>query len=223
VLLIEDSQPLQRSVSTALRQSRYAVDVTGNGTEGLWYAESNPYDVIILDLMLPGLDGLTILQRLRGRGQATPILVLTARDTVEDRVRGLQAGADDYLIKPFALEELLARVQALCRRQYQQRAPRLAVGDLEIDTVARTAYRGGRLIELTPREYRLVEYLARRAGEVVSRTEIWEHIYNDQTEPMSNAVDSAICSLRKKLDRPGLAPLLVTRRGLGYVLRGREK
>jgi DNA-binding response OmpR family regulator len=206
-------------VSTALRKSRYAVDVTGDGAEGLWYAESNSYDVIILDLMLPVMDGLTILDRLRKQGRPAPVLILTARDTVDDRVRGLQAGADDYLIKPFALEELLARVHALCRRRYRQPAPRLTIGDLEINTAARTAKRGRQTLELSPREYRLLEYLACRAGEVVSRTEIWEHIYDEQTEPMSNAVDSAICTLRKKLDLPGLKPLLWTRRGMGYALQ----
>jgi DNA-binding response OmpR family regulator len=220
VLLIEDSKHLQRSVSTALRKAGYAVDVSGDGAEGLWYAESNQYDVIILDLMLPGLDGLTILKRLRRQGQATQVLILTAKDTVEDRVRGLQTGADDYLIKPFALEELLARVQALCRRHYLQKSPRLVVQDMEIDTAARTVTRAGRVIHLTPREYRLLEYLARRPGEVVSRADIWAHIYDERTEPLSNAVDSSICVLRNKIELPGAAPLLQTRRGLGYVLGG---
>jgi DNA-binding response OmpR family regulator len=215
VLLVEDSKILQRSIATALRKSGYAVDVTGNGDEGLWYAEQHPYDVIILDLMLPGLDGLTILDRLRRQDRPTQVIVLTAKDMVEDRVRGLRTGADDYLIKPFALDELLARVQALCRRQYSRKNPRVHVGDLEIDTGARTASRRGRAIELTPREYRMLEYLASRSGEVVSRTDIWAHVYDEHTEPMSNAVDSAICILRKKLEPP---ELLHTRRGLGYVL-----
>ena len=215
VLLVEDSKILQRSVATALRKSGYAVDVTGDGTEGLWFAEQHSYDVIILDLMLRGLDGLTILQRLRQKERPTQVLVLTAKDTVEDRVRGLRTGADDYLIKPFALDELLARVQALCRRHYQKKAPQLRVGDLEIDVAARTVTQRGRVIELTPREYRLLEYLASRAGEVVSRTDIWAHVYDEHTEPMSNAVDSAICILRKKIEPPAL---LHTRRGLGYVL-----
>jgi DNA-binding response OmpR family regulator len=220
VLLIEDSKPLQRSLSTALRKADYAVDVTGDGAEGLWFAESNVYDVIILDWMLPGMDGLEILRRLRRLGQSTQVLILTARDTIEDRVRGLQTGADDYLIKPFALEELLARVQALCRRYYQQKDPHLHVADLEIDTAARTAKRAGHRIELSPREYRLLEYLARRTGEVVSRTDIWQHIYDERTELMSNTVESAICNLRKKISPPGTAALLRTRRGMGYVLGG---
>ena len=218
VLLVEDSKILQRSVATALRKAGYAVDVTGDGTEGLWFAEQHPYDVIILDLLLPGLDGLTILQRLRRQDRPTQVLVLTAKDTVEDRVRGLRTGADDYLIKPFALDELLARVQALCRRHYQKKAPHLCVKDLEIDTGARTVMRRGRAVELTPRDYRLLEYLASRPGEVVSRTDIWAHVYDEHTEPMSNAVDSAICILRKKIEPPGTTALLHTRRGMGYVL-----
>jgi len=220
VLLVEDSKILQRSVATALRKSGYAVDVTGDGNEGLWYAQSHEYDVIILDLLLPGLDGLTILQRLRQQDRPTQVLVLTAKDTVEDRVRGLRTGADDYLIKPFALEELLARVQALCRRHYLKKTPRLCVKDLEIDTGARAVSRRGKHIELTPREYRLLEYLASRPGEVVSRTDIWAHVYDEHTEPMSNAVDSAVCVLRKKIEPPGTTALLHTRRGMGYVLGG---
>ena len=215
MLFVEDSKILQRTVAAALRKSGYAVDVTGDGNEGLWYAESHSYDVIILDRLLPGLDGLTILQRLRREGQTAQMLMLTAKDTVEDRVCGLRTGADDYLIKPFALDELLARVQALCRRHYLKKAPRLRVGDLEIDPVAREVTRHGKPIELTPREYRLLEYLASRPGEVVSRTDIWAHVYDEHTEPMSNAVDSAICVLRKKIEPP---EILHTRRGMGYVL-----
>src|SRR5262249_34045373 len=168
VLLIEDSERLQRSVATALRRSGFAVDVASDGEEGFWRAHSGSYDVIVLDLMLPKLSGLVLLQQLRRRGDTTHVLVLTAKDTVEDRVHGLQSGADDYLVKPFALEEFLARVQALCRRQYQQKDPRLLIGDLEIDTARRTVKRGERALPLAPREYRLLEYLARRCGEVVS-------------------------------------------------------
>jgi DNA-binding response OmpR family regulator len=218
VLLIEDSEHLRRSLSTALRKAGYALDAATDGEEGLSQAMVNTYDVIVLDLMLPKLDGLTLLQTLRRDGHTTHVLVLTAKTAVADRVRGLQSGADDYLIKPFALEEFLARVQALCRRLYHQKDPCLNVGDLEINTAACSVRRAGRDIDLTPREYRLLEYLARRAGEVVSRSEIWLHVYDEQTEPMSNAVDSAICALRKKIDPVGVTPLLATRRGLGYVL-----
>ena len=219
ILLVEDSPRLQRTVGTALRRSGYAVDVAGDGEEGLWLAESHDYDAIVLDRMLPKRDGLDVLRALRAGGRGTHVLLLTARDTVPDRVDGLAAGADDYLVKPFALEELLARVQALCRRAYGTKQPRLAIDDLEIDPAARTARRAGRTLELTAREYQLLEYLARRRGEVVSRTDIEAHIYDGQVDPMSNVVDSAICVLRKKLAvAPDTAPLIHTRRGHGYVL-----
>ncbi len=219
VLFIEDSTRLQRHVGTALRRSGYAVDTAGDGDEGLWLAESNDYDVVILDLMLPKRAGLDVLRTLRTRGRLVHILLLTARDTVADRVAGLSAGADDYLIKPFAMEELLARVQTLCRRAYGTKHPRLAVADLEFDVPARVARRGGVPIGLTARECQLLEYLLQRTGTVVTRADIEAHIYDDQVDPMSNVVDSAICSLRKKLAvTPDAPPLIHTRRGLGYVL-----
>jgi DNA-binding response OmpR family regulator len=217
ILVVEDSPRLQRSLGTALRKSGYAVDLARDGEEGLWLALEHTYDTIVLDIMLPKRDGLSVLAELRRRGRLVHVLLLTARDTVLDRVTGLQGGADDYLVKPVALEELLARVQALCRRAYGTKQPRLGAGDLEIDPLARTVTRGGRAIELTAREYHLLEYLARRRGEVVSRTEIEEHIYDGQVDPLSNVVDSAVCNLRKKLAAAGDAPLIHTRRGLGYV------
>jgi DNA-binding response OmpR family regulator len=218
VLLIEDSERLRTSLVRGLTAAGLAVDAAGNGEDGLWQAETITYDVIILDLMLPGLDGLSVLRRLRAKGQSTHVLILTARDSVEDRVRGLQTGADDYLVKPFAFDELLARVQALCRRGYQRKDPLLAIGDLQINTTARQVTRQGQLIELTPREFMLLEYLALRHGEVISRTEIEAHIYSDTDNLMSNVVDSAICSLRKKISPPGTGQLIHTRRGMGYVL-----
>ena len=219
VLLVEDSPRLQRNIATALRRSGYAVDTAGDGDEGLWLAETHDYDAIVLDIMLPKRDGLEVLRSLRAGGRPAHVLLLTARDTVADRVTGLQAGADDYLVKPFALEELLARVQALCRRTYGAKQPRLVLADLEIDSAARIARRAGQPVRLTAREYQLLEYRARRRGEVVSRTEIEAHIYDGQVDPMSNVVDSAICSLRKKLTVSATAaPLIHTRRGLGYVL-----
>jgi DNA-binding response OmpR family regulator len=219
ILVVEDSTRLQTTIGTALRRSGYVVDIAGDGEEGLFQAESNNYDTIVLDVMLPKRDGLDVLRTLRRRGRSTHVLLLTARDAVQDRVAGLQAGADDYLVKPFALEELLARVQALCRRAYGTKQPRLTVGDLEIDPLTRTARRAGRALELTSREYLLLEYLARRSGEVVSRTDIESHIYDEQVDPMSNVVDSAVCVLRKKLAvTPDSVPLIRTRRGHGYVL-----
>lgn len=218
LLLVEDSPRLQRSVMTALRRSGYAVDVAGDGEQGLWLIESNAYDAIILDIMLPKLDGLTVLRRMREAGRKDHVLLLTARDTVADRVDGLRRGADDYLVKPFALEELLARVEALCRRAYGDKDPVLKVADLSIDTLARQASRQGQPLELTAREYSLLEYLVRRRGEVVTRPEIEEHIYDGAVDPMSNVVDSAICVLRKKLASTTTPPLIRTRRGQGYVL-----
>jgi len=222
VLLIEDSACLQQTVGAALRRSGYAVDVSGDGEDGLWRAENHAYDVIVLDLMLPKLDGLSVLQRLRARGQATHVVLLTARDSVPDRVRGLRAGADDYLVKPFALEELLARVEALCRRAYGAKQNRVAIGDLEMDTGAKAVWRAGQPVKLKPREYQLLEYLARRRGEVVTQTEIEAHLYSDDAEPMSNVVESILSSLRRKLGEGHPAPLIHTRRGLGYVLEARD-
>jgi DNA-binding response OmpR family regulator len=199
ILLVEDSVRLLRNIGEALRNSGYAVDVSGDGEEGLWYAVSNDYDVIILDIMLPKLDGLSLLKRLRKEGKSSHVLLLTAKDTVPDRVLGLQLGADDYLVKPFALEELLARVEALCRRTYGKKQPKIVVADLEIDTVKKEVFRSGQAVKLKPREYQLLEYLARRAGEVVARNEIETHIYNEEVDRNSNVVESAVCSLRQKL------------------------
>jgi len=218
ILVIEDSERLRRYVSKGLRGAGYAVDTAADGEEGLWLAESVDYDVIVLDLMLPGLDGISLLQRLREKGRNVHVLVLTARDTVEDRVRGLGEGADDYLVKPFAMEELLARIRALARRSYGVKSPRIEVGGLVIDTSTRQATRCGSAVDLAPREYALLEYLALRRGEVVSRSEIEEHIYDDRADPMSNVVTSAISTLRKKIDVPGRPSLIRTRRGMGYIL-----
>ena len=219
ILLVEDSNRLREAVAKGLRESGYAVDATGDGSDGLWMAQENSYDVLLLDIMLPGIDGLSILDKIRGEGKETPVLFLTAKDTIADRVKGLRRGADDYLVKPFALEELLARIDALCRRSYHQPTPQVGIADLEIDTSAKTASRGGARLELTAREYALLEYLMMRQGAVVSRTEIEEHIYDELVSPMSNVVDSAICNLRRKIATSGDSlPLIHTRRGQGYVL-----
>ena len=222
VLLVEDSQRLQTYVGKGLRLAGWAVDTASDGEEGFWLATENDYDVIVLDLMLPKLDGIAVLQRLRAAGSDTHILILTAKDTVSDRVHGFQQGADDYLIKPFAFEELLARVQALGRRKYHDKSGRVNIGGLAIDTASRTVSRDGVAIDLTAREYALLELLALRHGEVVTRTEIERCIYDERAEPMSNVVDSAVCLLRKKIDRAGSPSLIQTRRGMGYILREPE-
>ena len=220
VLLIEDYPPLQKSIHQGLHEAGFAVDVTGDGNEGLWYAMNNDYDVIILDLMLPGLDGLKILKTIRAKGRQTHVLILTAKDTLEDRIAGLDMGADDYLVKPFAFEELLARIHALVRRKYQEKNPTLKIQDLRLDQAAQKVWRGREEIELTSREYALLEYLALRAGHVVTRTDIWEHIYEFNSSASSNVVDVYIGYLRKKIERPGKPDLIRTIRGRGYVLGG---
>ena len=219
VLLVEDSLKVQRYGTEGLRGAGFAVDVAGDGEEALWAAESEAYDAIVLDIMLPKLDGLAVLEQLRDRGCEAQVLMLTARDTVQDRVTGLSKGADDYLVKPFAMAELVARVQSLTRRGYGVKRTAMQAGPLTIDTLQRTVTRGNRPIELQPREYALLEFLAMRKGEVVSRTEIEEHIYDSRAEPMSNVVDSAICQLRRKIDEADGPSLIETRRGMGYVLR----
>ncbi|HOW70960.1 MAG TPA: response regulator transcription factor [Phycisphaerae bacterium] len=218
ILLVEDYAPLRKSTTQGLEEAGFAVDAAADGEEGLWYAKSNDYDVIILDLMLPAVDGLTILKRLREAGSRVHVLILTARDTVEDKVKGLNVGADDYLVKPFSFEELLARVRALVRRRYEAKNPMIRIGDLEIDTAARTTRRAGQLLDLTAREYALLEFLALRAGKLVSRTEIWEHVYDFHSSAQSNVVDVYIGYLRHKIEREGRPRLIHTRRGQGYVL-----
>ncbi len=218
ILLVEDYEPLRNAVAQGLREAGFAVDVTGDGEEGLWYGLSNDYDAIVLDIMLPGVDGLTILRRLRQKKQTVPILLLTARDRVEDRVCGLDGGADDYLVKPFAFDELLARIRALVRRGYGRKNPIISIGDLKIDTAKRTVSRRGISLSLTAREYALLEYLALRAGEVVSRTDIWEHVYDFHSMAESNVVDVYIGYLRKKIERPEWPRLIHTHRGQGYML-----
>jgi DNA-binding response OmpR family regulator len=218
VLVVEDYPPIRKAVSKGLHEAGFAVDDTGDGEEGLWYATNNAYDVVVLDLMLPGLDGLTILSRLREAGGAAHVLILTAKDAVGDRVKGLDLGADDYLVKPFAMEELLARIRALSRRAYCIKNPSLEIDHLRIETATQRVWCGPEEVRLTPREYGLLEYLAMRRGEVVSRTDIWEHVYEFKSEADSNVVDVYIGYLRKKIERPGRTALIRTVRGRGYSL-----
>ena len=219
ILFVEDSAPLRKPVVKALKASGYAVDATGDGAEGWQLAREHDYDVIVLDIMLPGMDGREILKRLRAAGRETPVLFLTAKDAIEDRVAGLRLGADDYLVKSFAIEELIARVEALGRRKYATRSPKLTVANLELDQSAKTVRRGGCEVELAPQLFALLEYLLLRKGQVVSRTEIEEHIYDEQVSPMSNVVDTAVCALRRAIAvSDDCVPLIHTRRGMGYVI-----
>lgn len=224
LLVIEDYRPLRESLTKGLREAGYAVDATADGNEGLWYALNNDYDAIILDLMLPGLDGLEILKKLRSQGRKSHVLILTAKDELQDRVTGLDLGADDYLVKPFAFEELLARIRALVRRGYREKNPQIEIQDphgawgLRIDLTRQRVCRGGDEIQLTPREYALLEYLAMRAGQTVSRTDIWEHVYEFNSSVSSNVVDVYIGYLRRKIERPGIPALIRTVRGRGYIL-----
>jgi DNA-binding response OmpR family regulator len=218
ILIVEDFEPLQKSLEQGLREAGFSVDVTGDGQEGLWYAMGNEYDVIILDIMLPNLNGLDILKKVRAAGKQSHILLLTAKDTLEDKITGLDQGADDYLVKPFAFGELLARIRALLRRSYQQKSPDIVVGDLKLELATRKVSRGNSPIHLTPREYALLEYIAMRAGQVVSRTDIWEHVYEFNSSATSNVVDVYVGYLRRKLDMNGKPSLIHTIRGRGYVL-----
>lgn len=222
VLLIEDHKPLVRALRRGLEEEGFAVDTALDGEEGAYKAQTADYDVIILDLMLPKEDGLSLLQRWRRAGLKSHILVLTARSGIEDKVRGLNLGADDYLTKPFELEELLARLRALVRRGHQVKDPVVRVQDLEIDTATRTVKRGGQSVHLTPREYALLEFLAFHRGKVVTRSMIWEHLYDEHDESTSNVVDVYIRYLRNKIDKDFDLPLILTRWGEGYMLRGDE-
>jgi DNA-binding response OmpR family regulator len=216
LLIVEDSERLRRSLNQGLQRAGFAVDLAGDGREGLAYAEINDYDVIILDLMLPEMDGLTVLKSLRRQGRNTHVLILSAKDQVEDRIRGLELGADDYLIKPFAFDELCARVRALVRRRYDSKDPVLRVDDLEIDTARQQASRNGRPLPLTPTELALLHLLVLRRGRVVTREQILDHLYDSAAEVSSNVIDVLVCSLRKKVQPEGTRPLILTRRGSGY-------
>jgi DNA-binding response OmpR family regulator len=218
VLLAEDDPRMARLIARGLREQAYAVDVAADGDEALYKVEINDYDIAILDVMLPKRDGFEVCRELRQKGWRRPILLLTARDAVEDRVRGLDLGADDYLTKPFAFKELMARLRALLRRSDELRPSIIRIADLEIDTNGQRVRRGGQPIELTAKEYALLEYLARNAGRIVRREEIAEHVWDERFDPFSNLIEVYINRLRRKIDEPFGTPLIHTRRGAGYVL-----
>jgi two-component system OmpR family response regulator len=220
VLIVEDDDTIASFVARGLEEAGFAVDRAAEGNRGLELALATPYDAAVVDVMLPGKDGLGLVEALRARGVRTPVLFLSARHTVDDRVRGLQAGGDDYLVKPFAFAELLARVQALVRRgSAPTGTTRLSVGDLEMDLLAREVRRAGRKIELRPKEWALLEYLMRHAGKVVSKTMILAHVYDYSFDPGTNVVDVLVHRLRDKIDRDFEGKMLATVRGAGYVLR----
>ncbi len=213
VLIVEDEPDLLRSLMQALREDGYAVDGAATGPDGLFKAETCDYDAVVLDIMLPGMDGWEVLRRLR-KTRKTPVLMLTARDAVRDRVRGLDSGADDYVVKPFDLDELLARLRALIRRAARQSQSRMEIREVVIDTAARTVTRKGEMVPLTAREYALVEFLALHQGEVVTRTMLYEHLFDENDDTLSNLLDVHVSNIRKKLGHD----FITTRRGHGYCI-----
>jgi DNA-binding response OmpR family regulator len=224
VLVVEDERKLARVLGSALESEHYEVLIAADGHEGLARAAAEAFDVIVLDVMLPGRSGLDIVQSLRQRRNHTPVLLLTARDGVDDRVLGLDLGADDYLVKPFALPELLARVRALVRRGRPSKALQLTVADLEVDVLTRRAVRGGRLLDLTTREFELLEYLLRHHGHLVSREMLAREVWNEprRATPLDNVIDVQMTRLRKKVDGDGLVRLVHTVRGVGFIVREGE-
>ncbi len=222
LLVVEDDPHMARFIQKGLQEERYAVDLAADGEEGLLLASTNTYDLIILDIMLPGLDGLQVCSRLRNKRRTAPILLLTARESVEDKVAGLDLGADDYLTKPFAFAELLARARALMRRSGGQPAGRLKAHDLELDPVTHRVWRAGHEIPLTNKEFALLEYLLRNTNQVLTRTAIIEHIWDIHYDSMTNIVDVHIRALRAKVDRDFDVPLIHTVRGVGYALKTAE-
>jgi DNA-binding response OmpR family regulator len=217
LLLAEDDRYLSAMLAKGLREHAYAVDVVPDGDAAIGLSAINEYDVIMLDVMMPRRDGFAVCRELRRRGIDAPVLMLTARDSVSDKVEGLDAGADDYLAKPFEFAELLARLRALLRRAREIREPEITIADLVVDTRGQTARRGGTLLPLTTKEYALLEYLARNVGRVVGRADISAHVWDDNHDPGSNAIDVCVTRLRRKVDS-GREPLIHTRRGAGYLL-----
>ncbi|MEC5129278.1 response regulator transcription factor [Verrucomicrobiales bacterium BCK34] len=223
VLYVEDAFPLRDTVALALRKSGFAVDAAEDGSEGLFLFENYQYDVAVLDVMLPKFDGLALMKEIRRAERYTPVLLLTAKGELEDRVAGLDSGADDYMVKPFALDELISRIRALSRRGFKNPSSVLRVSDLEVDTSAKTVRRAGVAVKLSAHELAVLEILMRKAGTVVSRSVIDQHFYENSGLPMSNVIDVVICSIRKKISLNRSKPEMIhTRRGLGYVLQAEQ-
>jgi DNA-binding response OmpR family regulator len=222
ILLVEDEPRMANVIAKGLREQSYAVDVAADGEEALYQTSINDYDLILLDVLLPRRDGFEVCRELRARGDTTPILMLTARATIDDRVTGFDAGADDYLTKPFSFRELSARVRALMRRDSQLRPDAFQLDDLIVDSASHRVTRASREIELTAKEYALLEFLARRAGQLVSRSEIAAHVWDDSFDPFSNSIEVYMNRLRKKIDDDHPVKLLHTRRGEGYILESRN-
>jgi len=218
ILVVEDEERVALFIQKGLREEGHAVDTASDGEDGGFLAEVNDYDLIVLDIMLPKKNGISVCRELRDRGVNTPVLMLTARDSVEDRVRGLDAGADDYLVKPFAFEELLARVRALLRRQSDSKTPILVIGDLELNPISRSVTRNGKGIRLTTKEYALLEYMLRNPNKVLSRTLIGEHVWDMNFDPESNVIDVYVSHLRAKVDKGHETSLIHTMRGQGYMI-----
>jgi len=218
VLVVEDSPRLRRSLEQGLRREGFTVAVAGDGPEALTQARSDQFDVVVLDLMLPGMSGLDVLRRLRSGGDDVHVLVLSAKDQVADRITGLQSGADDYLVKPFSFDELCARINALVRRRYQAKDPCIAVGSVRIDTASKQVTRGDVPEHLTPSEYSVLEYLAMRRGRVASKDQLMEHLYRTDADVTSNVVEVIVSGLRRKLHVAGEPPIIQTRRGFGYLI-----
>ncbi len=218
ILVVEDEKKISGFIQRGLKEEKYAVDVADDGEKGMYLADVNDYDLIVLDIMLPGKDGIFICRELRKRGDNTPVLKLTARDSVEDKVSGLDVGADDYLTKPFAFEEFLARVRALLRRQTEKKTTVLKVGDLELNQLTHQVKRAGQEIVLTNKEYALLQYLMVHAGQVVTRTMISEHVWNEDFDSFTNVIDVYVRYLRSKIDKGFPRELIHTLRGTGYML-----
>lgn len=218
ILIIEDSQRLLRSLTVGLKKHGFSVDTADNGRDGLDFALFNDYDVILLDLMLPGLDGLTILRQLRASGKRTHIMILSAKDQVDDRIKGLQLGADDYMVKPFSFDELIARVQTLIRRKYDTKSPELSVNGVTLNTANKEVISHGEVAVLTPGEYAILEHLILNRGRVLSKDQLLDAVHDSESYASRNVIEVLVCNLRKKLDQEGEPSIIKTKRGYGYLV-----